>query len=233
MVAILGTTISPYLFFWQAGQEVEEQHRRHTKTLCVSPKTAGAELNPIRIDRVVGMAFSSLVSLVIVFATATTLYAHGVIDIATSVRAAEALRPIAGNFAFALFAAGIIGTGLLAVPVLAGSAAYAVSEMLGWAGSLDARPNDARAFYATIAVATLLGAALNFIGLDPVRSLYWAAVINGVLAAPLMAVMMLIVRNPRVMGRLTLSWSMTLWGWTATAVMAAASLAFFILTAMQ
>ena len=233
MVAILGTTISPYLFFWQAGQEVEEQHRRHTKTLCVSPKTAGAELNPIRIDRVVGMAFSSLVSLVIVFATATTLYAHGVIDIATSVRAAEALRPIAGNFAFALFAAGIIGTGLLAVPVLAGSAAYAVSEMLGWAGSLDARPNDARAFYATIAVATLLGAALNFIGLDPVRSLYWAAVINGVLAAPLMAVMMLIVRNPRVMGRLTLSWSMTLWGWTATAVVAAASLAFFILTAMR
>jgi len=233
MVAILGTTISPYLFFWQAGQEVEEQHRRHTKTLCVSPKTAGAELNPIRIDRVVGMAFSSLVSLVIVFATATTLYAHGVIDIATSVRAAEALRPIAGNFAFALFAAGIIGTGLLAVPVLAGSAAYAVSEMLGWAGSLDARPNDARAFYATIAVATLLGAALNFVGLDPVRSLYWAAVINGVLAAPLMAVMMLIVRNPRVMGRLTLSWSMTLWGWTATAVVAAASLAFFILTAMR
>ena len=139
------------------------------------------------------------------------------------------MRPIAGEFAFALFASGIIGTGLLAVPVLAGSAAYAVSEMFGWAGSLDARANDARAFYATIAVATLLGAALNFVGLDPVRALYWAAVVNGVLAAPLMAVMMLIARNPRVMGRLTLSPSMAIWGWAATAVMAAASIAFFIL----
>ncbi|MCE9520857.1 MAG: divalent metal cation transporter [Alphaproteobacteria bacterium] len=229
MVAILGTTISPYLFFWQAGQEVEEQHRHHAKPLCVSPKTAGAELARIRTDTIVGMAFSSLVSLAIVFATAATLHAHGITDIATSAQAAEALRPIAGEFAFVLFAAGIIGTGLLAVPVLAGSAAYAVSEMFGWASSLDARPNDARAFYATIAVATLLGAALNFIGLDPVRSLYWAAVVNGVLAAPLMAVMMLIVRNPRVMGRLTISLPMTIWGWTATAVMAAASLAFFVL----
>ena len=229
MVAILGTTISPYLFFWQAGQEVEEQHRHHAKPLCVSPKTAGPELARIRIDTIVGMAFSSLVSLAIVFATAATLHAHGITDIATSAQAAEALRPIAGVFAFALFAAGIIGTGLLAVPVLAGSAAYAVSEMFRWTGSLDARPNDARAFYATIAVATLLGAALNFVGLDPVRSLYWAAVVNGVLAAPLMAVMMLIVRNPRVMGRLRLTRRMTIWGWGATAVMAAASLAFFVL----
>ena len=151
------------------------------------------------------------------FCSVATLHAHGITDIATSAQAAEALRPIAGEFAFVLFAAGIIGTGLLAVPVLAGSAAYAVSEMFGWAGSLDARPNDARAFYATIAVAT------------SVRALYWAAVVNGVLAAPLMAVMMLIVRNPRVMGRLTLSRSMAIWGWAATAVMAAASLAFFIL----
>ncbi len=230
MVAILGTTISPYLFFWQAGQEVEEQHRHHAKPLCVSPKTAGPELARIRIDTIVGMAFSSLVSLAIVFATAATLNAHGVTDIATSAQAAEALRPIAGVFAFALFAAGIIGTGLLAVPILAGSAAYAVSEMFRWTGSLDARPNDARAFYATIAVATLLGAALNFVGLDPVRSLYWAAVVNGVLAAPLMAVMMLIVRNPRAMGRLRLSQRMTIWGWGATAVMAAASLAFFVLS---
>jgi len=229
MVAILGTTISPYLFFWQAGQEVEEQHRHHAKPLCVSPKTAGPELARIRLDTIVGMAFSSLVSLAIVFATAATLHRHGVTDIATSAQAAEALRPIAGEFAFALFALGIIGTGLLAVPVLAGSAAYAVSEVFGWAESLDARPNDARAFYATIAVATLLGAALNFVGLDPVRALYWAAVVNGVLAAPLMAVMMLVVRNPRVMGRLTVSRAMSCWGWAATAVMAAASLAFFIL----
>jgi len=229
MVAILGTTISPYLFFWQAGQEVEEQHRHHAKPLCVSPKTAGPELARIRLDTIVGMAFSSLVSLAIVFATAATLHSHGVTDIATSAQAAEALRPIAGEFAFALFALGIIGTGLLAVPVLAGSAAYAVSEVFGWAESLDARPNDARAFYATIAVATLLGAALNFVGLDPVRALYWAAVVNGVLAAPLMAVMMLIVRNPRVMGRLTVSRAMAIWGWAATAVMALASLAFFVL----
>jgi NRAMP (natural resistance-associated macrophage protein)-like metal ion transporter len=229
MVAILGTTISPYLFFWQAGQEVEEQHRHHAKPLCVSPKTAGPELARIRLDTIVGMAFSSLVSLAIVFATAATLHRHGVTDIATSAQAAEALRPIAGEFAFALFALGIIGTGLLAVPVLAGSAAYAVSEVFGWAESLDARPNDARAFYATIAVATMLGAALNFVGLDPVRALYWAAVVNGVLAAPLMAVMMLVVRNPRVMGRLTVSRAMSCWGWAATAVMAAASLAFFIL----
>jgi len=229
MVAILGTTISPYLFFWQAGQEVEEQHRHHTKPLCISPKSAGPELARIRTDTIVGMAFSSLVSLAIVFATAATLNAHGIVDIATSAQAASALRPIAGDFAFALFAAGIIGTGLLAVPVLAGSAAYSVSEMFGWAGSLDARPQDARAFYATIAVATLLGACLNFIGLDPVRSLYWAAVINGLLAAPLMAVMMLLVRNPRVMGRLIVSRSMALWGWSATGVMAAASIAFFVL----
>ena len=229
MVAVLGTTISPYLFFWQAGQEVEEQRRHHAKPLCVSPKTAGPELARIRLDTIVGMSFSSLVSLAIIFATAATLHDHGVTDIATSAQAAEALRPIAGEFAFALFAMGIIGTGLLAVPVLAGSAAYAVTEVFGWAGSLDAKPNDARAFYATIAVATLLGAALNFVGLDPVRALYWAAVVNGVLAAPLMAVMMLIVRNPKVMGRLTVSTSMAIWGWLATAVMAAASLAFFVL----
>ena len=229
MVAILGTTISPYLFFWQAGQEVEEQHRHHAKPLCITPKTAGPELARIRLDTIVGMAFSSLVSLAIVFATAATLHSHGIVDVVTSAQAAEALRPIAGEFAFALFALGIIGTGLLAVPVLAGSAGYAVSEVFGWAETLDARPNDARAFYATIAVATMLGAALNFIGLDPVRALYWAAVVNGVLAAPLMAVMMLIVRNPRVMGRLIVSRSMAIWGWAATAVMADASLAFFIL----
>jgi Mn2+/Fe2+ NRAMP family transporter len=212
MVAILGTTISTYLFFWQAGQEVEEQHRHHAKPLCITPKTAGPELARIRLDTIVGMAFSSLVSLAIVFATAATPHSHGIVDVATSAQAAEALRPIAGEFAFALFALGIIGTGLLAVPILAGSAGYAVSEVFGWAETLDARPDDARAFYATIAVATLLGAALNFIGLDPVRALYWAAVVNGVLAAPLMAVMMSIVRNPRIMGRLTISGSMAIGG---------------------
>ena len=225
-VAILGTTISPYLFFWQAGQEIEEQRRRHVKPLCLTPGSAGPELKRIRIDTLVGMAFSTLVSLAIVFATAATLHASGVRDITTSSQAAEALRPIAGQFAFAMFAAGIIGTGLLAVPVLAGSAAYAVTEMAGFASSLDAKPLDARLFYATIAVTTLAGASLNTIGIDPARALYWAAVVNGILAGPLMAVMMLIVRNPKAMGRLTVSRRQMVLGWTATGVMIAASALF-------
>ncbi|MDP9162890.1 MAG: divalent metal cation transporter [Pseudomonadota bacterium] len=231
-VAILGTTISPYLFFWQAGQEIEEQHRRHVKPLCLTPSTAGPELKRIRIDTLVGMAFSTLVSLAIVFATAATLHASGVRDITTSSQAAEALRPVAGQFAFAMFAAGIIGTGLLAVPVLAGSAAYAVTEMAGMAGSLDAKPLDARLFYATIAVTTLAGAMLDKIGIDPARALYWAAVVNGILAGPLMVVMMLIVRNPRAMGKLIVSKRQMALGWIATAVMIAASALFlgFVVT---
>lgn len=227
VVAILGTTISPYLFFWQASQEIEEQKRHKAKPLCITPKDAGPELKRIRIDTLTGMAFSSIVSLAIVFATAATLHANGVRDIETSAQAAEALRPIAGNFAFALFALGIIGTGLLAVPVLAGSAAYAVSEMFGVASSLDAKPMKARLFYGTIAVTTMLGVALQYVGIDPARALYWAAVVNGVLAAPLMVMMMLIVRNPRAMGRLTLGPRATFTGWLATLVMAAATLIFF------
>ena len=228
LVAILGTTISPYLFFWQAGQEIEEQHRHHAKPLCIAPREAGPELKRIRLDTLTGMGFSTLVSLAIVYATAATLNAHGITDIATSAQAAEALRPIAGPFAFALFALGIIGTGMLAVPVLAGSAAYAVTEMAGVAGSLDAKPLQARLFYATIAITTLLGASLNFIGIDPARALYWAAVVNGVLAAPLMAAMMLIVSNPRAMGRLTLPRGAVILGWTATAAMAVATSIFFL-----
>lgn len=225
-VAILGTTISPYLFFWQAGQEIEEEHRHHAKPLCLTPKTAGPELRRIRLDTLVGMGFSTLISLAIVFATAATLHASGVRDITTSAQAAEALRPIAGQFAFAMFAFGIIGTGLLAVPVLAGSAAYAVTEMAGIAGSLDAKPLSARLFYGTIAATTLAGASLNATGIDPARALYWAAVVNGILAGPLMIVMMLIVRNPRAMGRLVISRSQIAFGWAATAVMIAASLLF-------
>jgi NRAMP (natural resistance-associated macrophage protein)-like metal ion transporter len=226
LVAILGTTISPYLFFWQAGQEIEEQRRHHVKPLCITPSEAGPELRRIRVDTLTGMAFSTIVSLAIVFATAATLNANGIHDIATSQQAAEALRPIAGQFAFAMFAVGIIGTGLLAVPVLAGSAAYAVTEMAGYPGSLDAKPLKARLFYATIAVTTLAGASLTTLGIDPARALYWAAVVNGILAAPLMAVMMLIVRNPRAMGRLTISRRMVILGWSATAVMAVASALF-------
>ncbi len=226
LVAILGTTISPYLFFWQAGQEIEEQRRHHIKPLCITPRDAGPELARIRIDTLTGMALSTIVSLAIVFATAATLNAHGVRDIATSQQAAEALRPIAGQFAFAMFAIGIIGTGLLAVPVLAGSAAYAVSELAGVPASLDAKPLGARLFYATIAATTLAGAALNGIGIDPARALYWAAVVNGILAAPLMAVMMLIVRNPRAMGRLSVSNRTMILGWAATVVMFSASALF-------
>jgi NRAMP (natural resistance-associated macrophage protein)-like metal ion transporter len=229
-VAILGTTISPYLFFWQAGQEVEENRRHHAKPLAITPREAGPELRRIRLDTLTGMAFSSLVSLAIVFATAATLHAAGVRGIETSAQAAEALRPVAGQFAFLMFALGIVGTGLLAVPVLAGSAAYAVTEMFGVAGSLDAKPMRARLFYGTIAATTLAGAALAPIGIDPVKALYWAAVVNGVLAAPLMAVMMLIVRNERAMGRLTLGRRATILGWAATAVMAVATLIFLAFT---
>ena len=227
VVAILGTTISPYLFFWEASQEIEEQKRHKAKPLCITPKDAGPELKRIRVDTLTGMAFSSIVSLAIVFATAATLHANGVLDIGTSAQAAEALRPIAGNFAFALFSLGIIGTGLLAVPVLAGSAAYAVTEMFGIASSLDAKPTKARLFYGTIAVTTMLGVSLQYVGIDPARALYWAAVVNGVLAAPLMVMMMLIVRNPRAMGRLTLGPRATITGWFATLVMAGATIIFF------
>jgi NRAMP (natural resistance-associated macrophage protein)-like metal ion transporter len=227
VVAVLGTTISPYLFFWQAGQEVEELHRRHVKALCIAPREAGPELARIRTDTAIGMGISNLVALCIIFATAATLNAGGVTDIQTSSQAAEALRPIAGVFTFALFAAGIIATGMLAVPVLAGSAAYGVSEVFGWSEGLERRPREAKAFYATIAVATLGGVALNFTSLDPVKALYWAAVVNGVLAAPLMAVMMVIAMNPRVMGRLTLPRPTLVVGWLATSVMALATIGFF------
>lgn len=227
VVAILGTTISPYLFFWQAGQEIEEEHRHHAKPLCLTPKEAGPELARIRQDTIVGMTFSNLVAISIVFATAATLHARGVVDITTSAQAAQALRPIAGDFAFALFALGIVGTGMLAVPILAGSAAYAVTELVGVAGSLEAKPLKAKFFYATIALTVLGGACLGFVGIDPVKALYWAAVVNGILAAPLMAAMMFISRNQRAMGRLTLSRGMTAAGWAATLMMFLASGAFF------
>lgn len=220
LVAIFGTTISPYLFFWQAGQEVEEQHRRHIKPLHVSPrKTAGAELRRIRLDTLVGMGFSHLVALCIVIATAATLHANGIREIGSAAQAAEALRPIAGDLAFTLFAVGIIGTGLLAVPILAGSAAYAVSETFGWTEGLNRKPREAKAFYGVIVLATAGGIALNFTGVDPMKALYWAAVVNGLLAPPLMVVTMLIATNRKVMGRLVLSRRLRLAGWLATAVM--------------
>ena len=227
LVAIFGTTISPYLFFWQAGQEVEEQHRRHVKPLMISPRyKSGPELARIRVDTLVGMGFSHLVALFIVVATAATLHAHGITQIESAAQAAGALRPIAGDLAFALFALGIIGTGLLAVPILAGSAAYAVSEAFDWVEGLDRKPREAKAFYAVIALATGGGVALNLLSIDPMQALYWSAVVNGLLAPPLMVVTMLIARNRAVMGKLVISPALAAGGWLSTLVMGAVALVF-------
>ena len=228
LVAVLGTTISPYLFFWQSSQEVEELERRHRKALCVAPRKAGSELRRIRIDTLVGMGFSNLVGIFIIVAVAATLYAHGHRSVDSSVEAAQALAPIAGRFASVIFAVGIIGTGLLALPVLAGSAAYAVCETFRWNMGLDRKPRAARAFYGVIVGATLVGLGLAFSPINPMRALYWTAVVNGVLAAPLMAVMMLISSNGRIMGRLVISRRLRVVGWIATAVMAAASVGLFV-----
>ncbi|MFM5906740.1 MAG: divalent metal cation transporter [Novosphingobium sp.] len=174
------------------------------------------------------MGFSHLVALFIVIATAATLHAHGVHDIGSAAQAAQALRPIAGDLAFALFAVGIIGTGLLAVPILAGSAAYAVSETFGWTEGLDRRPREAKAFYAVIALATAGGVALNLFAIDPMKALYWAAIVNGLLAPPLMVVTMLIARNPKVMGELAISRRLALGGWLSTLVMGAVAGIFLL-----
>jgi NRAMP (natural resistance-associated macrophage protein)-like metal ion transporter len=216
LVAVLGTTISPYLFFWQAALEVEEGARRGDGSLCQAPLRAAKQFLRIRTDTVIGMAASNVIAIFIIFATAATLHASGIVNIQTSSQAAMALKPIAGKFASAVFAAGIIGTGLLAVPVLAGSGAYAVAETYGWKEGLDRRLFQAKSFYAAIAVATLIGVALNFTSLDPVKALYWSAVINGILAAPVMAVVMLMAQNKRVMGQLILPRSMSILGWGAT-----------------
>jgi NRAMP (natural resistance-associated macrophage protein)-like metal ion transporter len=223
IVAVLGTTITPYCFFWQSSQEAEDERiDPHAKPLLEAPEQARPQIGRIRLDTYVGMGYSNLISLFIIITTAATLNAHGITNIQTSAQAAEALRPIAGVFTFALFAAGIIGIGLLAIPVLAGSCAYALGEALDWPTGLDRLPLDARAFYTTIVVATLIGIAINFIGLDPVKALFWAAVINGVVAVPLMTVIMIMAMAPKVMGQFTLSRGLCLMGWLCTAVMAAA-----------
>ena len=229
VVAVLGTTISPYLFFWQAEEEVEEEKEKPEKSpLIDAPRQAPDEFYRIRIDTYVGMALSNLVALFIVITTAATLHAHGVTDIQTSSQAAAALRPIAGPFAFVLFAAGIIGTGLLALPVLAGSAAYALGEAMGWSVGLAKRAGRAPAFYGAIAAATLIGAALNFSPIDPIKALFWSAVVNGVVAVPVMVIMMLLTHRKDVMGQFTLPAVLRLLGWVATAVMAATVLALAV-----
>lgn len=228
LVAVLGTTISPYLFFWQSSQEVEELERHHRKALCIAPKTAGPELHRIRIDTLVGMFFSNVIALFIIWATAATLYTHGIRNIATSVEAAQALAPIAGKFASVVFAVGILGTGLLALPVLAGSASYAVCEALRWNTGLDRKPKQAVAFYGVITASMLLGIVIAFSPIDPMKALYYSAVVNGVLAAPLMAIMLVIGSNPRIMDRFTLPPVLKTIGWIATLVMAVAAVGLFV-----
>ena len=226
LVAVLGTTISPYLFFWQAALEVEDQQRRSAVPLRLIPWQAAPQIKRIRADTVIGLG---VIALFIIHATAATLHRTGITDIQTSSQAAQALRPIAGKFAFCDFRNRDCRPGLLAVPVLAGSAAYALSEAFRWREGLDRRLLQAKSFYATIAVATMVGVGLNFTSLDPVKALYWSAVVNGILAAPVMAVMMLIAGNGRIMGRLSLPRPMMIMGLLATLVMLAASIGFFVL----
>ena len=228
IVAVFGTTISPYLFFWQAAQEVEEVNANpKAHPLKQSPSQAQSQFRRINIDTYVGMGLSNGIALFIMIATAATLYQAGVGDIQTSAQAAEALRPIAGPFAFLLFSLGIVGTGMLAIPVLTGSAAYAVAETFGWRRGLDRKLREARRFYAIIALATLGGVALTFSPIDPIRALFWSAVINGVISVPVLIVMMLLAGNPSVMGQFVSGPRLKFVGWLATAVMAAAVCAMF------
>lgn len=226
VVSIFGTTISPYLFFWQASQEVEElQTQRGGASLLNRPKNATQHLQRINIDTTLGMAFSQVIAFAIMLTTAVTLYVHGVHDIQTSAQAAEALRPIGGEFTFLLFAAGIVGTGMLAVPVLAGSAAYAVAELFSWSSSLGLELKAAKGFYAIIALSTLFGVILDFSPIDPVKALLWSAMINGVVSVPLMIATMRLATQRRIMGQFVIGARLKWLGWIATGVMAIAVLA--------
>ncbi|MFM0732731.1 divalent metal cation transporter [Paraburkholderia sediminicola] len=228
VVAILGTTISPYLFFWQASQEVEEM-RAETgqRALKKAPGQGPASLRRIRMDTWIGMGFSNLVAFFIILTTAAILNAHGVTDIQTSAQAAAALKPIAGKFAFTLFSLGIVGTGLLALPVLAGSAAYAMAGTFNWRNSLALKPQLAKRFYGIIVLSTLVGLAIGFTRIDPIKALYWSAVINGVVSVPIMGLIMFMAVNPKIMASFIISARLRVTGWTATTAMAAATFAMF------
>jgi Mn2+/Fe2+ NRAMP family transporter len=229
LVAVLGTTISPYLFFWQSAEEVEEmQSTPREKALKQTPGRATAHLQRIKIDTYLGMAFSNLIAYFIILTVAVTLNAHGKKEIDTAAQAAEALRPIAGEFASLLFSLGIIGTGLLALPVLGGSAAYAVGEALRWPVGLERKASEAKAFYTVLAAATLTGLLLNFMKVDPIRALVWAAIINGITAAPVMCFMMLMASNRKVMGKFTLPLYLQILGWAGTAIMALAAVGMLL-----
>jgi Mn2+/Fe2+ NRAMP family transporter len=228
VVAVLGTTISPYLFFWQASQEVEVMNQGIVdRPLRELAKGGRHELDRIKIDTTIGMIFSNVIAFFIIVTTASVLHNHGVTNINSATEAAEALRPLAGNFTFLLFALGIIGTGLLAIPVLAGSAAYGVAEAFGWPATLEAKAPDAVGFYAIIAAATVIGFGLGFTGISAIHMLVWSAVLNGIVAVPIMTMMMVIVSNQKVMGRFKArSWLVTL-GWVGTALMGVAVIALF------
>jgi Mn2+/Fe2+ NRAMP family transporter len=228
VVAVFGTTISPYLFFWQASQEVEELNADDAAApLRVAPSQVAAQFSRIRFDTMVGMGVSNSVAFFIMLTAAATLHVHGVHDVASSAQAATALKPIAGELAFVLFALGIVGTGLLAIPVLAGSAAYALAGAFHWKSSLELEFSAARKFYGIIIVATLAGVGIVFTAIDPMRALFWSAVINGVIAVPVMAMMMLVATSPRIMGKLPISRPLRVLGWLCTGVMLVAVVAMF------
>ncbi|MFM0415993.1 NRAMP family divalent metal transporter [Paraburkholderia aromaticivorans] len=233
IVAVFGTTISPYLFFWQASQEVEElQAADGQQALKKAPSQGPANLKRIGIDTWIGMGFSNLIAFFIILTTAATLHAHHITDIQTSSQAASALKPIAGQFAFLLFSLGIVGTGLLALPVLAGSAAYAMAGAFRWKNSLELAPRLAKRFYSVIVLATVLGLALGFTSIDPVKALFWSAVINGVTSVPIMVLMMKMASHPDIMGKFGISGSLRIVGWLATGVMGVAVTAMFVLLAV-
>lgn len=229
IVGIFGTTISPYLFFWQASEEVEDmQGPRGSASLLLDDAAADSELRRIRWDTWSGMFYSNVTAYFIILATAVTLHAAGVTNITTAAEAANALRPLAGNFAFVVFALGILGVGLIGVPVLAGSAAYALCEAMSWNWGLERKAGDARAFYAIIAVAVCAGLVIQFLPIDPMRALFWSAVINGVIAVPLMAVIIVLVSKRSVMGAYTASRPVVLLGWLATAIMGIAAVRMWL-----
>ncbi|WP_414474372.1 NRAMP family divalent metal transporter [Microvirga sp. M2] len=229
IVAVFGTTISPYLFFWQSSQEAEDVREvSRRKPLVRAPEQGEWALGRIQLDTLAGMAVSNLIALAIMITAAATLHAHGVTNVETSAQAAEALRPIAGAAAETIFALGVIGTGLMAVPVLAGSAAYAIGEARKWPVGLARQPMEAKAFYAMVVVATVLGVILNFTPVNPISALYWSAVINGIVAVPLMAIMMLLSARHEVMGAFTVNGWLKGLGWAATAVMALAAVAMVV-----
>lgn len=229
LTAVLGTTISPYLFFWQASQEVEEVRvNRAEQPLKQSPQQAVEQFERIRADTWFGMAVSNIVAFFIILTAASTLHRNGILDVQTSAQAAKALEPIAGRFAFFLFAAGIVGTGLLAVPVLAGAAAYSVAETFRWRGSLQRKPHKAKRFYGVLTAATLIGLSLNLVKIDPIRALFWSAIINGVVAVPVMVVVMLLSANRKIMGEFGVPILLKTVGWIATAAMFLATVAMFV-----